>query len=210
MTKDSSIWLNLYQEETPRAIKKQKYLLKFFKPEHKKILELFVANGQNIDVLKGTNPNASFFGIDYDIKLCRIAKKNGFIVLNADCRKLPFKEGTFDLIYSNSFHHISESVDETMEQCLDLLKSGGLLVGVEPFGIISTIFAGFIYVIPDFIISLIPYKMKYYIHAIKYECRYENVIYWYYKVNFKKILEKYNTISKVRDLFRVYYCIKKM
>ena len=80
-------------------------------------------------------------------------------------------------LHSNSFHHVSKSVNETMKQCLDLLKPGGFLVGIEPFGIISTIFAGIIYVVPDVVISLIPGKMKHYIHAIKYECKNEKVIY---------------------------------
>jgi SAM-dependent methyltransferase len=207
--KDTQIWSELYSKKAKRTTKKQNYFASCVSPQHSLVLELFVASGQNCEIIKKNNPKANFVGIDYDFDLCRIAKHNGAISVNADCRALPFKAGKFDLIYSNSFHHVSKNVKETIDECMRLLKTGGLLVGVEPYGMIASLFAGIIYYLPDIIISMLPKKIETYVKAIKFECHHEGVIHWFYCYDIIKDLKNYNLISNRKDILRLYYCIQK-
>ncbi len=209
MALDSSIWNDLYKETAPRIKKKQGYLSKHIGPDDTFFLELFVATGQNIATFKSHKPDSICVGVDYDINLCKIAKENGFMAVVADCRNLPFKKNSFDIIYSNSYHHVSECAKIAIENTLSLLKKDGSLVGVEPYGLISIIGAGIIFFTPDLIMSLFPGKFRKWIRAIKYECKNERVIDWYFKYNFLKDLRQFNVASIHRDLLRVYYCLKK-
>lgn len=45
-----------------------------------------------------------------------------------DGRRLPFHDGTFDLVYSNEFVSHVASIDETIAEQITVLKSGGILV----------------------------------------------------------------------------------
>lgn len=209
--KDSSIWIDLYRHKASRIGKKQKYLMQFLTPRQNTLLELFSGTGHNIEALKTLNPQAACFGIDYDFNLCKVSKEAGFLSVTGDCEDLPFKNKAFDLIYSNSFHHISKSAGAVFNKSLDLLKPGGLLVGIEPYGFTAALLSGIIYFMPDFLISLFPVKFRCYLGALKYECKDEATIRWYYKYSygFKRELSKYPLISMHRDLLSMYYCIKK-
>ena len=209
MVKVSSVWADLYERKSSRALKKQRHLARYVRPWHRSCLELFSATGQNAEVFRRLAPEAICVGVDYDRALCRIARGKGMIALAADCRALPFKERSFDLIYVNSFHHIWESAEETMRACLDLLRPGGVLVGVEPYGLVSRILADVICSLPDGVLAALPDGLAKYTRAIKYECRNEGVRDWYHRFDFGRALSAHGTAARHRDLFRIYYCIEK-
>ncbi len=211
MNKQSTVWSDLYHEKEARTFKKQQHLQSFIKPGYKYFLELFTATGQNQEILKSKNSQAVCFGVDYDLELCKAAKGNGFVSVVSDVGKLTFKDESFDLIYSNSFHHVSKLSEECIDDVMKLLKPGGRLVGVEPYGFFSTLSAGIIYFMPDVLINVMPEKFERYLKAIKYECRNEDVIFWHFKYTyrFKNRLLKYKPMKIYYDFLRVYYCIEK-
>jgi len=210
---DNKIWLDLYSNRlASRTIKKQKWLVNFIKPHHRFFLELFSATGQNVSIIKKVNPNLYCIGIDYSFELCKSGKENGYITINADCKCLPLKKDVFDIVYCNSFHHVATDVVKVLEDSIALLKRGGLLIGVEPYGRLSKILTNIIHFMPNFLIFLFPQNFRFYISAIKYECRNEGVIKWYtgfVQRDFKEALTKYDVLLIRRDVLRIYYCIKK-
>lgn len=209
MPGESSIWNALYQHKARRTKKKQGHLSRFIRPEYSLLLEMFVASGQNRETIKSVNPNLTCIGIDYNFELCRIANRNGFISVAGDCSNMPFKEKSFDLIYLNSLHHVSESAGEVLRKSTEMLKPAGVLVGVEPYGFMAALSAKIIYYMPDFIISLLPKNLRNYVRAIKFECRNEGVLNWYYgPYDIKRDLRKYNIIYLRYDPLRIYYCIR--
>lgn len=209
--KDEKIWLDLYSKKDSRTTKKQNYLLGFIRPGRQVFLELFAGTGHNALTIKSRNPSLVCIGVDYDFELCRNASRNGYLSVAADCRLLPFKQGVFDIIYANSYHHVSGSIAKVLQSSVSLLKRGGLLIGIEPYGEMSAAFAKVICLVPDFMIFLLSGKLGRYLKAIKYECENEGVMNWYKRVfkEFKNELSRYNVIHMSQDLFRIYYCVKK-
>lgn len=64
------------------------------------ILDLGCGTGFSLNVLKKNN--FSVLGADVSFEMLRYAKKKGFLVVNADMKKLPFKDKCFDGLVSIS------------------------------------------------------------------------------------------------------------
>ncbi|MFA6142125.1 MAG: methyltransferase domain-containing protein [Candidatus Omnitrophota bacterium] len=210
---NNKIWLDLYGHRiASRTIKKQKWLAGFIKPHHRFFLELFSATGENAGIIKKLNPDLYCIGIDYSFELCKRGKESGYVSINADCKYLPLKKDVFDIVYCNSFHHVAIDVVKVLEDSVALLKKGGLLIGVEPYGRLSKILVNIICLMPNFLISLFPQNFRFYVSAIKYECRNEGVMDWYkgfVQRDFNRALNEYDVLLIRRDALRVYYCIKR-
>jgi len=206
--KNKDIWANLYRNKKGRSLKKSLYILRFLEKKHKRILELFVSSGYNIEILKSKNKKAECYGIDNDKELCIQAKKKGYKTITTNCNNIPLEDNTFDLIYCNSFHHATKSFNKIFNKSIRLLKKDGLLIGIEPYGIIPRILHSLISKTPDFIINMFLEDRKTYLKALKHECKVDNVLDWY-KIKFKKKINKYYLIHYKRDLLGIWYCIKK-
>lgn len=204
--RNDKIWQDFYQNKKGRSLKKTQYAQKFLKKEHAKILELFMANGSNISMLKSKNKNATVYGIDNDKKLCEQARKKGYKTINCDCKNMKLKENSFDFIYCNSFHHCSSSFNQIFNKTIKLLKKNGILVGVEPYGNLARTLHFITSLIPDAIISVMPKKE--YIRTLKHEVKQDNVLNWY-NTNFKKTIREQKLINYKRDLLGIWYCIRK-
>ena len=87
-------------------------------------LELGCGEGRLVDRL----PMA--FGIDYSMISLRIAKNRKLPLAQADATKLPFDDGKFDYIVTNSLHHMPHMI--VLEEVYRLLKPGGYFFCFEP------------------------------------------------------------------------------
>ncbi|MDO8638519.1 MAG: methyltransferase domain-containing protein [Candidatus Daviesbacteria bacterium] len=94
------------------------------------VLDLACGNGLSTAHIKGS----LVVGLDLSESQLEKAKKRfkdkDFVV--GDARKLPFKDNSFDLIVAiNMLHHIEET-KEALNECMRVLKKGGVLLTVDP------------------------------------------------------------------------------
>lgn len=106
----------------------------------KKLLGLASGGGQQIPVF--TALGASCTVLDYSAKQCEserlIAEREGYEVevIQADMTKrLPFEDGTFDIIFHPVSNCYVEKVEPIFRECYRVLKKGGVLLGGYDIGI---------------------------------------------------------------------------
>ncbi|KFD62438.1 hypothetical protein M514_10706, partial [Trichuris suis] len=67
-------------------------------------------------------------GCDRSLELCKICRRKGYQVLQADCRNIPFRDETFDAVLSIAvIHHLSttERRIQALNQLIRVLRPGG-------------------------------------------------------------------------------------
>ncbi len=121
-----------------------------------KVLDLGCGDGLNVTILR-ENGIKNVVGIDISKNLIKIAKKNNphntFALGSAE--KLPFKDGTFNIVFVDSvFHHLLK-YDKAIKEIKRILKRGGFLCFIEPHQSFARRVFDFITILP--ISSFIPF-----------------------------------------------------
>jgi ubiquinone/menaquinone biosynthesis C-methylase UbiE len=98
------------------------------------VLEVGCGTGFWLDVIRELAP--SVYGLDYSLEMLRKAraKDPGIRLVRATADVLPFRDQSFDLIFSvNAIHHFEE-VDAFIAEARRLLRPGGALAtfGMDP------------------------------------------------------------------------------
>lgn len=98
----------------------------------KSVLEVGCGDGSKLARLVGKNGDAT--GIDISSVAIKMAKKKyrKLKFVRADAEKLPFKNSSFELVYSvYTLEHLREP-DKVIEECIRVLRKDGKLVFVAP------------------------------------------------------------------------------
>ncbi len=94
----------------------------------KKILEVGVGKGRMVNILRDNGVDAEFYGVD----ITDNAKRSGSIAVMGDARKLPFRDNTFDLVYSlGVIEHFPET-PRAVEEHARVAKKGGHVLITTP------------------------------------------------------------------------------
>ncbi len=75
------------------------FLISKYAPKCNKILDLGCGSGVYFPALR--EKGNIIVGIDINSTLCRISSERGYIVVNADAERLPFKNKSFDCIWAS-------------------------------------------------------------------------------------------------------------
>lgn len=102
-------------------------------PENVKILDLCTGTGDILALLHKRFPHADLTGADFSDDMLKIArekhKKLNFV--NADCLKLPFKDGSFDLVTISFGLRNTTDYNQTVSEISRVLKPGGFFVHLD-------------------------------------------------------------------------------
>lgn len=103
---------------------------KYVEFKNKKVLDVGCGVGMFLNQFKKLG--AEVYGIDIDKKKVAIAQEKFVNVQVAHAEDMPFRKGTFDIIW---LHEVIEHVDDdskTISECFRILKPGGKLVIFAP------------------------------------------------------------------------------
>ncbi|HOW35238.1 MAG TPA: methyltransferase domain-containing protein [Candidatus Omnitrophota bacterium] len=91
------------------------------------ILDIGMGTGALTENLCAQFPNAEIFGMDFSDGMIEYARKRNpyFRIIQADARKLPFKENTFDMVVSNLAYQWVDDLSGAFERVFNVLKDGG-------------------------------------------------------------------------------------
>jgi len=128
-----------YEEKRKFRYELQDYMHDFFKfSEQKDKLVLDLGSGAGIDSLEFTRYGAEVVSVDLSYSSV-LATRNLYNeadygqranVILCDARRLPFRKGVFDIVYSfGVLHHIPE-VEEVLREVCRVLKSQGEFMGM--------------------------------------------------------------------------------
>lgn len=121
-------------------IRKRRYKLEFFikdvvqfnKWQGQKVLE--VGCGVGIDGLEFAKNKAIYTGVDVSQESLELAKtyfalsnQRGYFLL-ADSEKLPFKDNSFDLVYSWGVLHFAPNIQKAISEIYRVVKPGGHII----------------------------------------------------------------------------------
>lgn len=93
-------------------------------------LDIGCGTGAMLAALAGLYPHARLCGLDLAFNMARnSARRLGgdALIVNGDAGRLPFGDGTFDLVVSASTFQWVERLDRCFEECRRVLGRGGLL-----------------------------------------------------------------------------------
>lgn len=129
--------------------RRSKRILEFGIKNADKVLDLGCGDGLNIMIFR-ENGIKNVIGIDISRNLVKIAQKNNprnkFALGSAE--KLPFKDGTFNIVFVDSvFHHLLK-YDKAIKEIKRVLKKGGFLCFIEPHQSFARRVFDFITVLP--------------------------------------------------------------
>lgn len=110
-----------------------KYLSRHLeKTNPKKILELGCGEGSLAYEIK-VIIDAQVYGLDISSSSIKLAKKKGIIARKADINKgIPFKDNTFDLVFSNQVIEHIYNTDIFLKESIRVLKKGGYFIVITP------------------------------------------------------------------------------
>ncbi len=103
------------------------------------ILDIGTGSGRNIRFLANAIDDINIFSIDPSLKALETVKENIILestrqeltLIGGDAEHAPFKEGSFDLVFSvMSLHHI-ENIDLALQEMVRVLKTSGNLLVVD-------------------------------------------------------------------------------
>lgn len=133
---DRSILQKLLFGPSRRALLKQIQSLNLQAP---KILDIGCGTGQFPEVLYHAMPGAQVFGLDLVRGMLEggLGRWNTYqqrvIPVQGDSEKLPFADGTFDVLTcANSFHHYPNQA-QAIQEMSRVLKPGGVLMLIDGF-----------------------------------------------------------------------------
>ena len=95
------------------------------------MLDIGTADGLMLDRLK-EKYKVNCFGLDYDLRYLKSAQKRGLVVIQADGKKLPLCDNSFDIVISTAvFKHIS-GLEYLVAECHRVIKPSGKSVVIDP------------------------------------------------------------------------------
>jgi len=95
-------------------------------------LDIGTGDGIGMELIAKHNPNANVYGVDLIRQRVDSAKKKGFDVRVGDAEKLPFLDGTFDLVTGLHVLEHCSSPDKAMREIERVLRPGGQALIVVP------------------------------------------------------------------------------
>lgn len=102
--------------------------LLFHSKKAEKILDIGCGDGRMLRILKKSGVRAKLFGID----ISRNVKTTEFNYKVGDTRKLPYKDNTFDVVYSlGTVEHFKET-DKAINEHFRVLRNGGFCIITVP------------------------------------------------------------------------------
>lgn len=105
-------------------------IVKRHKP--KRILDVGCATGKILKSLKGMLPSSSFYGCDISSKMLKIAKDNNYSSIHADITNLPFKDNSFDFVYTlEVLEHLPNGlidVEKSIEELFRIVTKDGIIL----------------------------------------------------------------------------------
>lgn len=92
-----------------------------------RVLDIGAGTGRLLASLGGFYPQALAVGADLALGMCRTASERlgQGVVVNADAERLPFVDGSFDLVLSTSTFQWLTSLDRTFSEVKRVLAAGG-------------------------------------------------------------------------------------
>lgn len=91
----------------------------------RRVLEVGVGKGRMVSILRDNDVDAEFYGVD----ITDNAKRSGAAAVIGDARKLPFKDATFDLVYSlGVIEHFPETRLAVSEHARVAKEGGHVLI----------------------------------------------------------------------------------
>jgi len=135
--------LNLWDVQDPHKDEEKKFLSDLMKERNRQtVLEVGCGVGKNIAYLKRYNKEATFTGMDISAPILNQARLglngsgmcvNGIKLVQGDSRSLPFKSGSFDLVFTRvCFMHIP--ADNAEMALKELLRVGNNCIMIETIG----------------------------------------------------------------------------
>lgn len=109
----------------------QKLLNKYIKNvKKKKVLEIGCGHGAMLDYFK--ERGAFVKGIDINPEAVFYCKSRGIDAIQADCRNIPFKDNSFDVVFSlGVVEHFPETI-KSMKEHVRLCKPNGKIIIIVP------------------------------------------------------------------------------
>jgi ubiquinone/menaquinone biosynthesis C-methylase UbiE len=96
------------------------------------ILDIGCGEGRLLELLIHIQ-RVKAIGVEYSIKRCKMAKRVGEII-QANAKKLPFKNNTLDLIFMVEVIEHIPNPNEALQECYRVLKDEGFLIITTPNG----------------------------------------------------------------------------
>ncbi len=94
----------------------------------KKILDIGIHHGDFSRLVLKDQTAPHVVGLDFSHLPLKIAKSSGFIVLQGDALKLPFKNSRFDVVFCGQiFEHVPDPL-ELLDEVYRVLKKDGVLI----------------------------------------------------------------------------------
>ena len=106
------------------------FLETFGKIKGKKILDIGCGSGRNMKWLESVG--ATVTGVDLSPELVKATRKLGLDVVEGDATKLPFKDNTFDVVYSLGVVEHFEETEKAVKEHVRVCKKGGTIAVVVP------------------------------------------------------------------------------
>ena len=95
-----------------------------------RVLDIGAGTGNLLGMLRRRFPRAELYGADLAFGMCRAAEANlreeNVRLVNADAERLPFKEGSFDLVVSSSTYQWLATLDGAFDEVKRVLSPGGV------------------------------------------------------------------------------------
>jgi SAM-dependent methyltransferase len=100
------------------------------------VLDIGTADGLMLHYLK-ENYDVGCLGVDYKFRYVKSAKERGLSVIQADGRKLPLRDNSFDIVIAAAvFKHV-RGLEYLLGECHRLLRLSGKMIAIDatPLGI---------------------------------------------------------------------------
>ena len=112
-------------------------------PNNKKVLDIGCGYGDLLSEFKKNG--AEVYGVDISQESLKICNEKGISVVKADCRNIPFKDNTFDVVYSiGVVEHVMET-DKAINEHMRVCKPNGIVVVIVPNRLSPFFILGFVY-----------------------------------------------------------------
>lgn len=104
----------------------------------RRVLDLGCGKGDSVDGFRRHAPNVDWVGVDVaDTQEARSRRRSDATFVTYDGTRVPFPDGTFDLVYSSQvLEHVADPRGH-LREIARVLRAGGLLIGstsqLEPF-----------------------------------------------------------------------------
>ncbi len=96
----------------------------------KKILDIGCGHGQTLEYFR--QRGALPYGVDMSPESVRVARQHGFFVEEGDCCALPYKDATFDVVFSIGVIEHFDATKKAIAEHIRVLRPGGIAIIIVP------------------------------------------------------------------------------